>query len=141
MQRKILEELPLRESVVEVFDWALSNNIAMAICTASTAELVNGFLTKHEIREQLVTIISTVISDLKHRKPYPYPYLETMRQLGVGPQETLAIEDSPSGVKSAVAAGIPTIAIYNRFLAAKVLAEKPIYVFEGFPQVLELLCV
>ena len=44
-------------------------------------------------------------------KPFPDPYLEGMRQLGLQAHETLVFEDSPSGVRAAVAAGIPTIGL------------------------------
>lgn len=34
-------------------------------------------------------------------KPHPDPYVEGMRRLGVKPQQTLIMEDSPTGLKSA----------------------------------------
>ena len=39
-------------------------------------------------------------------KPAPDPYLEGMRQLGVTADECLVFEDSRSGIKSGVAAGV-----------------------------------
>ncbi len=44
-------------------------------------------------------------------KPDPYPYAEAMRLLGAAPDDCIAFEDSPSGVTSAVAAGVRTIGI------------------------------
>ena len=32
-------------------------------------------------------------------KPFPDPYLEGMRLLGLRPEETLVVEDSPAGIK------------------------------------------
>ncbi|HET6967084.1 MAG TPA: HAD family hydrolase, partial [Ornithinibacter sp.] len=46
-----------------------------------------------------------------HGKPHPEPYRAAARQLGVSPQDCVAIEDSPTGVRSAVAAGVPTLAV------------------------------
>ena len=46
-----------------------------------------------------------------HGKPHPEPYLAAARQLGVDLRACIAIEDSPPGVASAVAAGIRTIAV------------------------------
>jgi len=46
-----------------------------------------------------------------HGKPHPEPYLMAARMLGVDIGACVAIEDSPPGVASAVAAGIPTIAV------------------------------
>lgn len=43
--------------------------------------------------------------DVTRPKPYPDPYLQACASLGVDPVDTLAIEDSPNGLRSAVAAG------------------------------------
>ena len=49
--------------------------------------------------------------ECERAKPFPDPYLEGMRRLGIEPRETLAFEDSPTGIKAAVAAGIRVIAL------------------------------
>jgi len=46
-----------------------------------------------------------------HGKPHPEPYLHAARLLHVDLAACIAIEDSPPGVASAVAAGIRTIAV------------------------------
>lgn len=43
-------------------------------------------------------------------KPDPDIYLHAMRELGVGPAGSIALEDSGSGIGAAMAAGIPVIA-------------------------------
>ena len=44
-------------------------------------------------------------------KPHPEPYLTAAAALGVRADRCVAIEDSPTGVRSAVAAGVPTLAV------------------------------
>lgn len=44
-------------------------------------------------------------------KPHPEPYLHAARELGLNPADCVAIEDSPTGVASAVASGMATIAV------------------------------
>jgi HAD superfamily hydrolase (TIGR01509 family) len=44
-------------------------------------------------------------------KPDPEPYRTAARLLGARPEDCVAIEDSPRGVASAVAAGVPTLAV------------------------------
>jgi len=44
-------------------------------------------------------------------KPHPEPYLEAAARLGVDPIECVAIEDSPTGVASASAAGCVVLAV------------------------------
>ena len=46
-------------------------------------------------------------------KPHPEPYLAAAAALGVAAKDCVAIEDSPTGVRSAVAAGCRTFAVPN----------------------------
>eukprot|EP00897_Mesotaenium_endlicherianum_P007451 jgi/Mesen1/6734/ME000344S06009 len=49
--------------------------------------------------------------ECERAKPYPEPYLAALKQLGVSADNAFAIEDSPSGMQAAVAAGLPTIGV------------------------------
>jgi HAD superfamily hydrolase (TIGR01509 family) len=49
--------------------------------------------------------------EVEHGKPHPEPYLAAARTLGVSVADCIAIEDSPTGVRSAVDAGVPTLAV------------------------------
>lgn len=49
--------------------------------------------------------------DVAHPKPHPEPYLTAATRLGVDPMRCVAIEDSPSGVESAEAAGAVVIVL------------------------------
>jgi len=51
--------------------------------------------------------------EVKNGKPHPEPYLTAANRLGVRAKDCVAIEDSPTGVASAVAAGCRTFAIPN----------------------------
>ena len=46
-----------------------------------------------------------------HPKPDPQPYLLAAQRLGVEPNRCVAVEDSPSGVRSATAAGMKVIVV------------------------------
>ena len=46
-------------------------------------------------------------------KPHPQPYLEAARQLGVRPEDCVAIEDSNTGARSAEAAGCLVLVVEN----------------------------
>jgi HAD superfamily hydrolase (TIGR01509 family) len=49
--------------------------------------------------------------EVRAAKPDPDPYRTALEKLGADPDETLAFEDSVSGIHSAVGAGIPTVGI------------------------------
>ncbi len=51
--------------------------------------------------------------EVSRPKPFPDPYVMAARLLGADPATCVAIEDSPKGVASAVAAGVPTLAVQN----------------------------
>ena len=49
--------------------------------------------------------------DSTRPKPFPDPYLQACDALGVRPAEVVAIEDSPTGLRSAVASGAAVIGV------------------------------
>ena len=49
--------------------------------------------------------------DVTRPKPYPDPYLQACDRLGVDPADAVAIEDSPNGLRSAVASGAVAIGV------------------------------
>lgn len=51
--------------------------------------------------------------DVRNGKPHPEPYLLAARRLGVSPSECVAIEDSPTGLSAAIAAGTRAIGVPN----------------------------
>ena len=53
--------------------------------------------------------------DVEHGKPDPEIYLLVARELGVPPHDCLVIEDSPTGVKAALAADMHVIAVSTPF--------------------------
>jgi HAD superfamily hydrolase (TIGR01509 family) len=50
-------------------------------------------------------------AEVEQLKPAPHIYLETCRQLGARPEDSVALEDSPTGVASARAAGLYVVGI------------------------------
>jgi HAD superfamily hydrolase (TIGR01509 family) len=48
-------------------------------------------------------------------KPYPDPYLLGLERLGGEKHETIIVEDSERGLRSAVGAGIECVIVHNRF--------------------------
>lgn len=54
---------------------------------------------------------SLSLDDVLHGKPDPWPYAEACRRLGLSPRQVLAVEDSRTGIASAVAAGLRCAAL------------------------------
>src|SRR6202035_584891 len=55
--------------------------------------------------------------EVVHRKPDPELYLAALDLLGARPEQAIALEDSPNGVRAAQNAGIYCVAIPNPITA------------------------
>jgi beta-phosphoglucomutase-like phosphatase (HAD superfamily) len=67
------------------------------------------------------------------KKPHPEVYLQALHHLGLGPLETLAIEDSPGGVAAARAADVPVIVTRSVYFATATI-DAVVAVGPGFDQ-------
>jgi beta-phosphoglucomutase-like phosphatase (HAD superfamily) len=64
------------------------------------------------VRACFAAVVSS--EEVPNGKPAPDVYLAAARELDVDPAECVAVEDSTNGIKSAIAAGMRTIAVPNR---------------------------
>lgn len=55
--------------------------------------------------------VSVTGDEVTRGKPHPEPYLLAAERLGVDPRDCVAIEDSPTGVRSALAAGCRVLGV------------------------------
>jgi HAD superfamily hydrolase (TIGR01509 family) len=105
---RVRRHVPFRPGARELLDGLLAAGVPCALVTMSyrrLAEAVVGALPPD-------TFAVVVAGDeVTHGKPHPEPYLTAAARLGVEPEACVAIEDSPTGVASAVAAGVPTLAV------------------------------
>ncbi len=86
----------------------VSKGVPMGIVTGGTRERVSGIVNLH-----FKDIFSCVVTenDVKRGKPFPDPFLEGARQLGLQAKECIVIENAPLGIKGAKAAGMTVIGI------------------------------
>ena len=99
----------VRPGVVAWLDCAAEHGAGIAIASSSEPEWVEWLLDRHGLRHRF-----PVLSCFGHErpgKPDPFLYVDACRTLGVAPATAVAVEDSPTGVASAVAAGLWCIAV------------------------------
>ena len=79
------------------------------------------------------------VEDYERAKPYPEPYLTGLQRFGAAAGETVVIEDSARGLKSAIAAGIDCIVVANEFTASHDLSKATARVaaFSGLPSAIK----
>ena len=108
------------DGVLETLD-VLSGEYRMGIVTTSKPA---DFALIHEKRSILNHMeFHLTRYDYERAKPHPAPYLRGLERFGAAAAETVVIEDSARGLKSAVAAGIDCIVVANEFTAAHDLSK------------------
>ena len=95
----------------------LSRYVRMAIVTTSKRADFDVIHEKRQIRQFMDFVL--VREDYKLAKPHPEPYLTGLERFGAAKEETLVVEDSSRGLRSAVAAGIDCAVVYNDFTKAQ----------------------
>ena len=91
----------------------LSQHARMAIVTTAKRADFELIHEKRRIRQFMDFVL--VREDYQHAKPHPEPYLTGLKRFGAAKEEALVVEDSPRGLKSAVAAGIDCAIVRSDF--------------------------
>ncbi|WP_457255306.1 HAD family hydrolase [Pedococcus sp. P5_B7] len=105
---QVTEHVPWRPGAIELLTALREAGVPNALVTMSWRSLADSVLAA--LPEGTFAAVITG-DEVEHGKPHPEPYLAAARALGVEVTDCIAIEDSPTGVRSAVAAGVPTLAV------------------------------
>ena len=105
---RVTDLVPWRPGARELLAALVARAVPCALVTMSWESLATAVVRELPKGSFAAVVTGDVVS---HGKPHPEPYLAAARLLGVDLGACIAIEDSPPGVASAVAAGIPTIAV------------------------------
>jgi HAD superfamily hydrolase (TIGR01509 family) len=105
---QVREHVPWRPGARELLAALDEAGVPSALVTMSWRSLADAVVAALPD----ATFAAVITGDeVDHGKPHPEPYLAAARALGVEVGECVAIEDSPTGVRSAVTAGVPTLAV------------------------------
>ena len=91
-----------KKGIYELLDYLKENNILCAITTSSPQERIKNHLSPLGLYDKFDKICSGY--EVKHGKPAPDIYLYGAEKIGINPENCLAVEDSPTGIKSASSA-------------------------------------
>lgn len=94
---------------LDLVTWLEAENLPWAVVTNAVQRLARIRLVTCGIDAPLLV----GLDDVADGKPAPDGYLSAARQLGVDPARCLAVEDSPSGLTAARAAGCMTAGVRN----------------------------
>lgn len=85
--------------------------LLLGVCSNAVRASVDLMLKRTGIFHYFDTILSN--EDVVRSKPDPEIYLKAMFNIGVKPEETLIVEDSPKGITAAEASGATVIIVNN----------------------------
>ncbi len=105
---QVREHVPWRPGARELLASLRAAGVPCALVTMSWRSLAAAVL--EALPEDSFAALVTG-DEVEHGKPHPEPYLAAARLLGVEVGDCVALEDSPTGVRSAVDAGVPTLAV------------------------------
>ena len=106
---EIIAGLGALPGVREYLDQAIELGLRLAVASSSDAAWVTGKLERLGLRHYFEFIVTKEY--VERVKPDPALYEVAVQKLGVQPQDALALEDSPNGLRAAKLAGLRTLAV------------------------------
>ena len=107
--------------------------LRMALVTSADPVHAQNALKALDVSDAFECVVDAEL--VSRLKPSPEPYLKAAECLGVSPRDMLAIEDSGSGVASALSAGMTCVAVHAEVHERLELAQAHVMIrsLEDFP--------
>ncbi len=114
------EPLPAFPGVLELINEALLRRyFRLAIATSASLDLSRAILESAKVPYHRMVYVTG--SEITRKKPDPELFLVAASRMGISPAHCVVIEDAPSGVQAAKAAGAKCIAVTNSTTAANLV--------------------
>ncbi len=106
--RRVADRLPWRPGAPELLAECVVAAVPCVLVTMSWRRLADAVIASAPAGSFVASVTG---DEVRNGKPDPEPYLAAAAALGVDPATCVAIEDSPTGVASALAAGCATLGV------------------------------
>ena len=114
-RRRVRDEMvdaaPIQPGVVELLDQAAARGIPVGVASSSPVSWIERHLGPRGLLDRFAVL--SCAGNSVRGKPDPATYALACSSLGADPAESVALEDSPNGVRAAKAAGMTCIAVPN----------------------------
>ena len=135
----VKEEANIPDGVLDVLHTLRARGYRLAVCSSADRVKVLMNLSAISAEESLFDQLVTG-TDIKNPKPDPEIYLTGAASLGLAPSECIVVEDAPSGIRAAHAAGIEAIGLATSFPADYLREQaQPEYLLPDLKSILTLL--
>jgi beta-phosphoglucomutase-like phosphatase (HAD superfamily) len=105
---RVSDRLPWRPGAHDLLAQCVAESLPCALVTMSWRRLADAVVAAAPDGSFQVSVTG---DEVRNGKPHPEPYATAAAALGVAPERCVAIEDSPTGVASALAAGCATLGV------------------------------
>jgi HAD superfamily hydrolase (TIGR01509 family) len=124
---------------VELLDYADSRGLKRAVVTNAPRANAEKVLAALGIHHRLPIVV--IGAELARSKPDPLPYLTALERTGAAAGRSVAFEDSLSGVRAAVAAGLKVVGMTTTLDAATLIEAGTVFAARDFtdPRIYDLI--
>jgi beta-phosphoglucomutase len=129
---ELFAAVPLMPGFEAFLEFARRRFDRIGIATSATRRDFGLAADRFDLARRVDAIVTG--EDTTRHKPDPAPYIEAISRLAVAPAETLVIEDSPNGVRSARAAGTYVVAMTTAFPASELSVAGASELVAGFDE-------
>jgi beta-phosphoglucomutase len=120
-RRAIEVEVPLAPGCRELLDRLQRAGTRIAVGSSAPRENVDLVLDGGGIRPFFGAVVHADL--VKRGKPAPDIFLRAAELLGLPPSQCVVVEDAPSGVRAATAAGMRSVGVLTNHVAEELLGE------------------
>ncbi len=103
------EGIQKKKGAVELLEYLKTQGITTAVATATDLERANEYIELAGLSGYFDRVISATMVEMG--KPEPLVYLYACEQLGLHPEECMAVEDAPNGIIAAYRAGLKVVMV------------------------------
>jgi HAD superfamily hydrolase (TIGR01509 family) len=108
---ELIGDQPPMPGVLQILQEARQMELKIGLASSSSCAWVEGHLARLGLRPFFDCVLAK--DDVRSTKPDPELFRSAAELLGVLPEEAIAFEDSPNGIRSAKLAGLHCVAVPN----------------------------
>ncbi|WCJ20710.1 Haloacid dehalogenase-like hydrolase (HAD) superfamily protein [Euphorbia peplus] len=129
-RRLASEQLVAINGLYKLKKWIEDHGLKRAAVTNAPRPNAELMITKLGLSDFFEAVI--IGGECEHAKPHPEPYLKGLEVLNVSKEHTFVFEDSVSGIKAGVAAGMPVIGLSTRNPESLLMQANPTFLIKDY---------
>ncbi|KAJ0262312.1 Haloacid dehalogenase-like hydrolase domain-containing protein Sgpp [Hirschfeldia incana] len=129
-RKLVAEKIKPLDGLIKLTKWIEERGLKRAAVTNAPKENAELMISKLGLTDFFQAVI--LGSECEYPKPHPGPYLKALEVLNLSKEHTLVFEDSVSGIKAGVAAGMPVVGLTTGNPASMLMQAKPAFLIESY---------